>query len=273
MRICESQNTTIRPALRAIVLHAVADEDDSRAAALVIGADLREHGLAAARVKPRRRLVEDEHLRLHRNHARDGHAALLSAGELKGRLGEHVLAQADQAPPPRARGGRSRLSKGPCCPGRRRCPYRPSPQRADTPDTGTPAPPRSARRRIFFGSAQMSRPSSRMRPAVGRSRPLRCWINVDLPDPVWPMTPRNSPGATVQIHPVRRRGARRASRRCRYGSGSLSSKSVPMAYFPSAPSNAWQMAPAHIPPRRWRPAADPSPPDSAHTAAPPCPAR
>ena len=62
----------------------------------MIGADLREHGLAAARVKPRRRLVEDEYLRLHRNHARDGHAALLSAGELKGRLGEHVLAQADQ---------------------------------------------------------------------------------------------------------------------------------------------------------------------------------
>ena len=53
--------------------------------------------------------------------------------------------------------------------------------------------------RIFLGSAQMSFPSSRMRPWVGRSSPLRCWIRVDLPEPVWPMMPRNSPGMISRL--------------------------------------------------------------------------
>ena len=41
--------------------------------------------------------------------------------------------------------------------------------------------------------AKMSCPSKSTLPEVGFCRALRCWISVDLPDPVWPMMPRISP--------------------------------------------------------------------------------
>ena len=41
--------------------------------------------------------------------------------------------------------------------------------------------------------SQISRPLKRTRPEVGLSSPLRCWMRVDLPEPVWPMMPRYSP--------------------------------------------------------------------------------
>jgi len=45
----------------------------------------------ALRVKARARLVEHEHLGLHRNNARDGDAALLSAGEGKRRFFQQIV--------------------------------------------------------------------------------------------------------------------------------------------------------------------------------------
>ena len=55
--------------------------------------------------------------------------------------------------------------------------------------------------RIFLGSAQMSLPFSSTWPEVGRSRPLSIWMRVDLPLPVWPITPRNSPFSTWMFTP------------------------------------------------------------------------
>jgi hypothetical protein len=55
--------------------------------------------------------------------------------------------------------------------------------------------------RIFFGSSQISFPSRRIRPDVGCKSPFRCCISVDLPDPVCPITPKNSPAPTVMLSP------------------------------------------------------------------------
>ena len=87
------------------------------------------------------------------------------------------------------------LRPAPCSSGRRRCPCTPSPQRADTPGTGTPAPPESGSARMLLGLRPdiLSRARSTW-PEVGFSRPFRCWIRVDFPEPVWPMMPTISPG-------------------------------------------------------------------------------
>ena len=53
-------------------------------------------------------------------------------------------------------------------------------------------PTRARMRGRCFLSA-VSRPSTSTRPALGSSRPLRCWTRVVLPQPVWPMTDKNSP--------------------------------------------------------------------------------
>ena len=79
------------------LIHRVADEHDGVAALLVIGADMGEQLLASARVKSRARLVEHQHLRLHGDHARDGDAALLPAGEREGRLLQQALVQSREA--------------------------------------------------------------------------------------------------------------------------------------------------------------------------------
>ena len=49
--------------------------------------------------------------------------------------------------------------------------------------------------RVRSLDSQISVPSKSTWPEVGFSRPLRCWIRVDFPDPVRPMTARYSPGA------------------------------------------------------------------------------
>ena len=46
------------------------------------------------------------------------------------------------------------------------------------------------------GIAVMSRPSNRIRPAVGGKKPLIRLKNVVLPAPLGPMTARSSPGST-----------------------------------------------------------------------------
>ena len=47
--------------------------------------------------------------------------------------------------------------------------------------------------RVNFTSFQISSPSKSTRPDVGFRSPLKCWIRVDLPDPVCPISPTNSP--------------------------------------------------------------------------------
>lgn len=44
----------------------------------------------------------------------------------------------------------------------------------------------------------MSSPSKSTVPDVGASRPLRCWMNVLLPEPVWPMMPTNCPAGMAR---------------------------------------------------------------------------
>ena len=41
--------------------------------------------------------------------------------------------------------------------------------------------------------AYISSPLKYIEPESALIRPLRCWIRVDLPEPVWPIIARNSP--------------------------------------------------------------------------------
>ena len=61
------------------LLHAVAHKHNGRAALAVERANVGKQFFPALRVKSRARLIEHEHFGFHRNDARDGHAALLSA--------------------------------------------------------------------------------------------------------------------------------------------------------------------------------------------------
>ena len=48
-------------------------------------------------------------------------------------------------------------------------------------------------------SAVRSSPSTMIVPDVGRISPFRCCISVDLPLPVWPITPTNAPSGMVML--------------------------------------------------------------------------
>ena len=176
------------------LLHAVADEHDGRAARAVVVADVvraappgpagqgpRSARRARAPRAPWRSRPRWPRGASARRRAR--RATFRSRSSVKSRKARGLMHAAVHL----------RRRSGPCSSGRRRCRGRRSPQRAGTPDTGTPAPRGSARPRIFFGSAQMSSPSSSTGRRSGLSRPFRCWISVDLPLPVWPMMPKNSP--------------------------------------------------------------------------------
>ena len=124
---------------------------------------------------PAEGLVQDQHRRLHGDDARQGHPALLSAGEFKGGFVQLVV----RIPTSLAASRTQRSSSSPVFPHAGRAKgdvLRRFPQRADTPDTGTPAPPENGHCGSFWGSSHMSRPLSRICPEVGLSRPLRCWI-------------------------------------------------------------------------------------------------
>ena len=79
------------------VVHAVRDEQDGRAGLAPVGGDVFEHAAAARGVKAGRGLIEDEHLGAHGDHAGDGDAALLPAGELERRALEERLVHAGKA--------------------------------------------------------------------------------------------------------------------------------------------------------------------------------
>ncbi len=56
---------------------------------------------------------------------------------------------------------------------------------------------RKARRLAPF--SQISRPSTRTCPEVGFKSPFKCWIKVDLPEPVGPIKPTNSPSSMPKV--------------------------------------------------------------------------
>ena len=55
------------------------------------------------------------------------------------------------------------------------------------------SPTAKRKERSFALSAHRSSSPMYILPEVGAKRPLKCWMRVDFPEPVWPMTPRNSP--------------------------------------------------------------------------------
>ena len=79
------------------IVHAVRDEQDGRAGLAAVGRDVFEHAAAAGRIEPGGGLVENEHLGTHGDHARDGDAALLPAGELERRALKQRLVHAGKA--------------------------------------------------------------------------------------------------------------------------------------------------------------------------------
>ena len=79
------------------IVHAVRDEQDGRAGLAPVGGDVFEHAAAARGVKAGRRLVKDEHPGAHGDHAGDGDAALLPAGELERRALEERGVHAGKA--------------------------------------------------------------------------------------------------------------------------------------------------------------------------------
>ena len=79
------------------LFHAVAYQHNGRAARAVILANVCKQLFPALRIKPGAWLVQHQHLRLHGNHARDSHAALLPARKGEGRLFQQVLRKARKA--------------------------------------------------------------------------------------------------------------------------------------------------------------------------------
>ncbi len=65
------------------ILHAVRDQHHRNMPLLVDRGDPVKNFVPSPRVQARRRLVQDQHLRLHRQHTRNRHAPLLPAGQLK----------------------------------------------------------------------------------------------------------------------------------------------------------------------------------------------
>ena len=68
----------------------MADHQNRGARRLTVGADIFQQRSTARRIKTCRGLVKDDDLRLHGDDAGNGDAALLSAGQVKGRLVQHI---------------------------------------------------------------------------------------------------------------------------------------------------------------------------------------
>ena len=79
------------------ILHAVRHKDHREPALLPQLTDLIENLVASLRIQSRRRLIENQHLRPHRQHSGDRNAALLASRELKGRLSVIALIQSHHA--------------------------------------------------------------------------------------------------------------------------------------------------------------------------------
>ena len=69
----------------------------------------------------------------------------------------------------------------------------------------------TGRGELVDGPLARVRPSSGTRPAVGRSRPLRCFTSVVLPEPFWPTIATASPGLDLQVDAPERLDATRVA--------------------------------------------------------------
>ena len=142
-------------------------------------------------------LVEHEHLRLHGEHARKRHVALLAARELEGaaraissglsptvRRDRSTRLETSSSESPRLRGPKATSS---------------ATVAAKSWFSGywntTPMRPRTSLAAPF---SAMSLPKATTRPLVGCRMPFMCWMRVDLPDPVCPAMPKNSPLRTLR---------------------------------------------------------------------------
>ena len=78
------------------ILHTVGDNQHGVLLVLLVLLNLTENAVAALGVQSRGRLVEDQHLRLHGQHAGDSYPALLSTRKLKGGFLQQILGDADK---------------------------------------------------------------------------------------------------------------------------------------------------------------------------------
>ena len=77
------------------ILHAVRYEHNGNAARLMQQRQLVKDFIAPLRVKACRRLVENQKIRVHREHTGNRHAALLAAGKFKRRFFIHLFGKSD----------------------------------------------------------------------------------------------------------------------------------------------------------------------------------
>ena len=75
----------------------MAHHDDRRALRRLIGPDIFQNALAADGVQSRRGLIQNQNVRLHRDHARNRGSALLPAGKIEGRFFKVLVRNADKA--------------------------------------------------------------------------------------------------------------------------------------------------------------------------------
>ena len=90
-------------AKRSEVVHAVGHHDYGQPHFFVQRGNEREEISARGGVEPGRWLVEDEHLGLHGEYAREGHAALLAARKLEGAMSPSFEVKVDSRKRPRTR--------------------------------------------------------------------------------------------------------------------------------------------------------------------------
>ena len=163
------------------------------------------HLLAQLQVERAERLVEQQHLRLADQRARQRHALALAARQLR-RPALADARPAAPAPAARRRGARAR-PRAPCAPSahRRRCRACSCAGTARSP--GTRCSP-AARR---AGGATRPRRRSGCAPAVGSVKPPIMRRQVVLPEPEGPSRVKNSPAAIVRSTPSTARTGRRAA--------------------------------------------------------------
>ena len=78
-------------------LHRVADHDHRCTLRCLIGADVLQNTLAPCGVESCCRLIQNQNIRLHRNHARNRSSAFLPAGQIKRRFFQLLIRNADKA--------------------------------------------------------------------------------------------------------------------------------------------------------------------------------
>ena len=78
------------------IVHAMGDQHNGGTGGVAVIFNIFKQTLTCLGIKSRGRLVQHQHTGAHRNHTRNGNAALLSAGQLQRRLIEQILANANK---------------------------------------------------------------------------------------------------------------------------------------------------------------------------------